>query len=233
MQDKTAAQNELVRTLDALVRRGAAVLVTSSRPLGEDAQLGAGLRSRLLSGLTVVLSAPGPPARRRLLRRLAAIHNVRISEAAIELLACHDSEVNAAQWTVPRLRQSLLQLGHSEQLGHYEVDEAQVRRYLDEQAQQDRPALRSISAAVAKYFALTSRELRGPSRRRHVVRARGVAMLLAWKLTGKSLGAVGRFFGKRDHTTVLHACRKTESLQQSDPEVAQAIDELGQELRTS
>jgi len=63
-----------------------------------------------------------------------------------------------------------------------------------------------------------------------VVRARGVAMLLARTLTGRSLELIGQYFGNRDHTTVLHACRKTESLRHTDLAIATAVDHLSQEL---
>ena len=56
-------------------------------------------------------------------------------------------------------------------------------------------------------------------------------MLLSWTLTGKSLDAVGRYFGNRDHTTVLHACRKTESIQKTDPLIDEAMKKLLDELK--
>lgn len=56
-------------------------------------------------------------------------------------------------------------------------------------------------------------------------------MLLAWNLTGKSLDAVGQHFGNRDHTTVLHACRRTELLRETDPAIAQGLEELLQQLK--
>ncbi len=108
-----------------------------------------------------------------------------------------------------------------------------VKRFLSDDATTRRPTLRLINEKVCKYFSISSPELRGPSRRRNVVRARGVAMYLAWNLTGKSLGQVGAYYGKRDHTTVLHACRKTESLRQNDPAIAQAIDHVNQQLNVT
>ena len=63
-----------------------------------------------------------------------------------------------------------------------------------------------------------------------MVQARGVAMYLARQLTDKSLDEVGRHYGGRDHTTVLHACRKTESLLAGDPVTRQAVDELKNQL---
>ena len=114
--------------------------------------------------------------------------------------------------------------------GDEEIDIELVRRFLRDQARDQQPTLRTITNVVASYFSLTAELLRGPSRRSHVVRARGIAMLLAWKYTPNSLESVGRYFGNRDHTTVLHACRKTEALQETDPRVASAIEELYRQI---
>ena len=123
-----------------------------------------------------------------------------------------------------------MQLGHAADEQTNLIDAERVRRFLLDQASQRQPTCRLIAAKVGKYFSLTSQELRGSSRRRHVVRARGVAMLLSWNLTKKSLEVVGRYFGDRDHTTVLHACRKTELLQQTDPAISKAMEELLSQL---
>ena len=69
-------------------------------------------------------------------------------------------------------------------------------------------------------------ELKSSSRRRAVVAARDVAMYLARQMTAKSLKQIGDYFGGRDHTTVLHGCRKTETLIQSDPTARLAVLEL-------
>ncbi len=97
-----------------------------------------------------------------------------------------------------------------------------IRVFLQDQAHERQPTFRVISGKAAKYFSVTIQQLRGPSRRSQVVRARGVAMLLARNLTGKSLEMIGQYFGHRDHTTVLHACRKTESLRHTDPAISQS-----------
>ncbi len=233
MQRKPAAQSELARAVDDLLQRGAAVLITDNTPPSVDQSLQPGLRSRLLSGLTVPLAAPGASARRLLLHRLAAMHDVRFSEDAIELLAGGTFDNGAQQLTVPRLNHAVIQLGHGEDAEDQQVDVDRVRQFLNDQAQQHQPTLRIIASLVAKHFTLTSRELRGPSRRRNVVRARGVAMLLGWTMTGNSLDAVGQYFGNRDHTTVLHACRRTETLQESDPAIARALEELHSQLKVS
>ena len=73
-------------------------------------------------------------------------------------------------------------------------------------------------------------DLRSSSRKQSVVRARSLAMLLARRLTSKSLDQIGAYFGGRDHSTVLHAIRKTESLVDTDNELHQAMLDVSEKL---
>lgn len=228
---KRAVQEELVRTIDALLERGGTALLTDSKTPSTDSALLPALRSRLLGGLAVPLMVPGPAARQLLVRRLLTLHHVHFSDTAITLLAGDSVEQGDGQLTVPELNHAVLQLGHAERSPEHLVDVDQVQAFLRERELEQQPTVHDIAACVAKHFSLTVRELRGPSRRRHVTRARGVAMLLAWKLTDKSLGGVGQYFGKRDHTTVLHACRRTESLEKTDAAISKAFEELRNQLK--
>ncbi len=230
MQHKRAAQDELTRFMDFLLECGVVTLFTANTAPTADIRLQPRLRSRLSGGLPVALTVPGAAARMVLLRRLADVHEVHLSEAAIELLAGGSPEAPAEPLTVPQLNHAVLQLVHGVDERTQLIDVERVRRFLLEQASQRQPTFRLIAAKVGKYFSLTNQELRGSSRRQHVVRARGVAMLLSWNLTKKSLESVGHYFGNRDHTTVLHACRKTELLQQTDPAIGKAMEELLSQL---
>lgn len=230
MVQKHAAQEELVRAIDALLERGRAVLITDKTTPSVDQSLVPALRSRLLGGLAVPLAAPGAPARGFLLRRLAHLHGVHFTDEAIELLASSPRQEGPRPLTVPQLNHAVVQLGFAEEPDGQVVDVERVRQFLSEMAIREQPTLRAISTLVARHFSLSSRDLRGPSRRRNIVRARGVAMLLAWRLTDNSLDAVGDYFGKRDHTTVLHACRRIELLQETDPAIAKALEELAAQL---
>jgi chromosomal replication initiator protein len=227
---KRAAQEELARLLDALVAREVPILATAARSPAMDDRFVPALCSRLSAGLLVPLDAPGQPARRMLVHRFAELYDVELTDAAIDLLAAGSTERENDRLTVPELCHAVLQLGHLARVGKRTVDIENVRLFLDDQAEERKPDLRSITNKVAKYFSLSTRQLRGPSRRRHVVRARGVAMYLAWNLTNNSLENVGRYFGNRDHTTVLHACRRVQSLQQTDPVITKAVDELSGQL---
>jgi chromosomal replication initiation ATPase DnaA len=88
------------------------------------------------------------------------------------------------------------------------------------------PSVRRIINATARLHGLAAADLTGPSRRRQMAWARGVAMYLARTLTGQSLQSIGRAFGDRDHTTVLHGIRVTEERRSRDPTVAAEIERL-------
>ena len=68
------------------------------------------------------------------------------------------------------------------------------------------------------------------ARQRAIAEARSLAMHLAWKTTGKSLQQIGRYFGGRDHSTVLHSCRKIEKLTSADEAVQQTLSEITERL---
>ncbi len=88
-----------------------------------------------------------------------------------------------------------------------------------------------IAAVVAKYFRLKLADLKGRSRRRGTATARSLAMYLTWRGGEYSLKRIGQYFGGRDHSTVLHACRKIEQLIQHDAATRQTTAEINELLR--
>ena len=217
---KQAAQEELLATLDALLPAGRQVVATASETPSMLPGLIPGLRSRLISGLTVPLSLPGRDTRMILLRRWAQSRGIELVEPVVKLLA------DGLSVTAPELLGALIQLAVGAQQDDQAIDAAAVRRYLVARHGSSEPSLRDIAAATARHFSQTVADLRSPSRRRGVVIARGVAMFLARQLTGTSLEQIGRYFGGRDHTTVMHGCSKTASLVKSDPAIRQAVERL-------
>jgi chromosomal replication initiator protein len=89
----------------------------------------------------------------------------------------------------------------------------------------------NIQKRVAQYFQVSLQELLSARRARNIARPRQVAMYLAKQLTPKSLVEIGQRFGGRDHTTVMHAVAKVESLMLIDPEIRDAVTALDQQIR--
>ena len=105
-----------------------------------------------------------------------------------------------------------------------------LERLAREHSSAERLTLAEIARATARYFDLTLADMKSPSRRQAVVAARGVAIYLARLLTSASLEQIGRYFGGRDHTTVLHGQRRTEKLMKRDPATRHAVSELRKNL---
>ncbi len=217
---RPAAQEELIHTLDALLAASHRVIITARAPIREMGGLLPALQSRLISGLSVPLSRPGPAARRIIIERLAELHRIELPDTAARLLA------EGLDGTVRELAGALMQLDVPARMRRGAIDADSVRAFLARRNGRHRPELAEIGVATARCFSLKLSELRGASRRRTLVVARGVAMLLARRLTALSLEQIGQYFGKRDHTTVMHACRKTETLLKTDPAVRQAVEKL-------
>lgn len=219
-----AAQAELAQTLDALVDCGAVVVVTSRVAPSDLAGLTPRLRSRLTAGLALGLAPPGVDARAAIIEQLADSRTLALSKSAARLLA------EGLAGGVPELAGALAHLEQRAGGANRCIDDAFVRHYLTERDAPRKANLQGIAARTARYFALRVADLQSPSRRRAVVVPRNVAMYLARQLTGKSLKQIGDYFGGRDHTTVLHGCRKAEDLIQTDPGTRHAIVELRQGL---
>ncbi len=217
---KPAAQEELIRTLDAIIQRGGQVVATASSAPQEIADFSPALQSRLSAGLCVPLALPGPDTRLAILQRWSSLREIEMADSILKLLA------EGLAGTVPELLGAMLQLEVPAREEGRLIDARQIRDFLSQRDATLRPKLRDIATLTARYFALRLADLRGSSRRRPVVAARDVAIYLCRQLTRESLSRIGDYFGGRDHTTILHACRKTEELLQSDPAIRQAMDRL-------
>jgi chromosomal replication initiator protein len=222
---KLSVQEEFIHTLDALLAEDRLVVVTASAAPVELPGLLPALQSRLTAGLAIELVPPGAEARLAVLRQLAKIHEVEMPERVARMLA------DSLSGTVPELAGALIQLTASdgfETVKTLELDS--VKKYLRLRNKKDRPSIHEIALATAKHFSIRLTDLRSPVRRRALVTARGVAVYIARYFGGESLQDIGRYFGGRDHTTVMHSYQKTEELLEHDPTVHEAVELLRKQL---
>lgn len=221
---KLSAQEEFVHTLDALLAEDRWVVVTASLAPAALPNLLPALRSRLTAGLAIPIAPPGPEARLAVLGQLAALKEIQLPEAAARVLA------EGLIGTAPELAGALAQLAAPAQSGGAPLDLSAVKRYLAQRNRRLHPSLHEIALATARHFSLRLSDLKSPVRRRALVSARGVAVYLARHYAGASLQEIGRYFGGRDHSTVMHSCRRTEELAESDPTIHEAVERLRKEL---
>lgn len=227
LSGRSAAQIELVHTFDALLDRGAQMILTASASPARLNQLLPTLASRLSQGLVVALAPPGVEARMVLLRHLAQLRHIELTESVGQILA------EGLCGTVPDLFAAVGELASIAPLDRGTIGAESAREFARRQSAVREPPLADIAVQTARYFGLRLADLRGPSRRRAVVTARDVAMYLARLLTNRSFDQIGEYFGGRDHTTVAHGCRKTGNLLKSDPAIDHAVQKLTEKWRTA
>jgi chromosomal replication initiator protein len=221
---KLNVQEELIHTIDAMTAEDRWVVATSAVPPAELPGIVPALAGRLLAGLTIPLALPATAARKHLLMRLSAARGINLPDDVAEILAT--GLVAAA----PQLAGMAMELAATTAISGGRLDRRTAKQYVAQRVNGRRPNLQTIATAVARHFGLRPAELRGAERRRELVAARGVAMYLARCRADMKLDQIGRFFGGRDHSTVLHCIRKTEQAILEDANVREAIEALRAEL---
>ena len=226
---KEGAEQELIHLLDALTRRGSFVIATlRQHPL--DTPFCSMLQSRLSAGLVVPVVPPQADARRELVSAIAREQQLDLPAAVLDRLANPASPAGHSLVTVPQLRHAVIELGARSRGKKTPV----IPEWLDELSEQERPEARAVmkhvAAAIAKQFQQSVADLRGSTRRQSVVQPRNLAMHLCRRLTGSPYAAIGRYFGNRDHTTVLHSCRKAAADMAESQPLQRLVEEIAATL---
>ncbi|MFV3305179.1 chromosomal replication initiator protein DnaA [Pseudomonas sp. NY15181] len=225
---KERSQEEFFHTFNALLEGGQQVILTSDRYPKEIEGLEERLKSRFGWGLTVAVEPPELETRVAILMKKA-------EQAKVELP--HDAAFFIAQ----RIRSNVRELegalkrviAHSHFMGRPITIELIRESLKDLLALQDKlVSIDNIQRTVAEYYKIKIADLLSKRRSRSVARPRQVAMALSKELTNHSLPEIGVAFGGRDHTTVLHACRKIAQLKESDADIREDYKNLLRTLTT-
>jgi chromosomal replication initiator protein len=229
LQRKTKTEEEFFHTFNALHDGGRQIVLTSDRPPHDLQELEDRLRERFSAGLVADVGAPDLTTRVAILHKRAHHDGIEIAdEHALQVIAERiEHNVRALEGALIRVVafSSLTGRELTAELA-YEVLESLYPR-------PERSAAHSaaeIQAAVAEHFGITAPELLSSSRVARVAWPRQVAMYLTRELTGQSLPAIGRDFGGRDHTTVMHACKRTSTRLTDDRQARESVDKLRRSL---
>ncbi len=232
---KLSTQEELFHTLTTLMEDGRRVVLSADRPPAALTEVDARLRSHLSAGLVCGIEPADRSLRLGILDRklqlLASQHGFQRQAAArpevMEFLADRFTDSvreleGALNTLVARLGDGVCTVG---------LDEAQsiLRPHL--RGGEKRITVDDIQKAASEHFGLKQADLISERRNRAVARPRQAAMWLTKQLTTRSLPDIGRRFGGRDHTTVLHAVRRIEQLKAEDPQLTRDLETLIRKLR--
>jgi len=224
---KDSTQEEFFHTMNEIISAGKRLVITADR----SPQNLEGIESRILSRLSWGLVADVNPADYELRlnivhMKLAMMPGAKIPEDVIDFLARRiTSNIRELEGALNRVAAYALLSGKAIDLDFAQQTLADVLR-----ANERRVSIDEIQRKVAEHFRIRQSEMTSARRAREVARPRQVAMYLAKQLTPRSLPEIGRRFGGRDHTTVIHAVRQIEKLRRDDAELDQDIRLLMRQL---
>ncbi len=215
-------QEEFFHVFNRLQEDGSQIVLTCDRYPKEIEGLEERLESRFVWGMTAPVEPPDLETRVAILMKKAELDQVHLpSESAFFIAERIRSNVRELEGALKRV------IANSNFTGE-PISNEQVRDSLrDLIAIQDRQiGVDNIQKTVADYYKIRLGDLHSKTRTRSIARPRQVAMALAKELTNHSLPEIGKSFGGRDHTTVLHACRKIEELKESNRDVREDYNNL-------
>ena len=220
---KQQTQEEFFHTFNTLYESKRQIVLTSDRPPREMTQLEDRLRTRFEWGLMVDVAPPDFETRLAIIKTKAALLGVQLPDEITGYIAENvTANVRQIEGTLNKI------LAYRDLLGD-KVDEEAVGRAVRDMLKKSNEYVPSPSVIIdyiCKYYNLEEDVLRGQSRGREIVNARQIAMYLIRRMTNLSLVDIGKEFGGRDHTTVLHSLDKVEKQMRSEPAFAETVKEI-------
>ena len=224
---KDSTQEEFFHTFNALINIGKQIVISGDRAPGEIDGLEDRIKSRLQWGLVVDIHPTDYELRLGILQSKAEVALARdpgiVLEPKVLVFLAHriSSNVRVLEGALTRLFAFATLVGREITLDMAQECLADLLRASDRKV-----TIEEIMRKVAEHYNLRMSDMTSPRRARAVARPRQIAMYLAKTLTSKSLPEIGRRFGGRDHTTVMHAVKRVESLSETDSQIAEDVELL-------
>jgi chromosomal replication initiator protein len=224
LEHKERIQEEFFHTFNTLYEAGKQIVISSDRPPRQIATLEQRLRSRFEWGLMTDIQPPDLETRIAILQKKARTDGIQVADADLMTFVASrvSSNIRELEGALTRVVAFASLTGRP-----MTVDLAQdVLRDVFPQGEAAQVSIERIQDEVSERFGLSKEELIGDKRSQNIVYPRQVAMYLSRELTDSSLPKIGRHFGGRDHTTVIHATSKIARLIREDRSVYNLVQEL-------
>lgn len=219
---KERTEEEFFHTFNALHSSKRQIVLTSDRPPKEIDGLEERLRTRFEWGLIADITPPEIETRIAILKAKAERDDIYLPDDVATFLATYiKSNVRELEGVLIKLQAHASLTGAELSL---ELAKQQLKIVVPEQG--STYTIESIQTAVAKHFRLKPSDFKSNSKQRSVARPRQIAMYLIRKYTSLGFKEIGQFFGGRDHTTIMHACREIEKKIEADPEIKDAVEAI-------
>lgn len=220
---KESTAEEFFHTFNTLHNERKQIVITSDRPPHEISDLEDRLRSRFSGGLMIDIKPPEFETRVAILRRKARAEGIEVPDEALHLIA------SSIENNVRELEGAFIRVVAYSSLMNRDIDAQLAQEALEGLLHGDGAQSITVSdivKIVCDHFQISTSDLLGRSRARDLVYPRQLAIYLARDLTGLSLPKLGKSFGGRDHTTILHACDKIDQKRRTDSQLQRQIRHL-------
>ncbi|MCA9021233.1 MAG: AAA family ATPase [Planctomycetaceae bacterium] len=224
LENRMHTQLELLSTLDAIIKQGGTAIITSTRPPGELIHFQKKLINRFHGGVCAGIAPLKYQSRLELLKFLADFDQIPIKEKELTLIAqqkeCSPRELSAL----------LNQLQTVSRIQQKRIDGRFVQEFLDGNLTPPRTSTAKITRVVCREFKTSLAQIRSANRSQQIVLPRQCAMFLSRELTGESLANIANYFNRKNHSTVIHACRQIQNDLEKSPGLRQQISRIKQQL---
>jgi chromosomal replication initiator protein len=219
---KSASEEEFFHTFNALHSSKRQIVLTSDRPPKEIQNLEERIRTRFEWGLIADITVPEIETRIAILKAKAERDDIYLPDDVSTFLATHiKSNVRELEGVLIKLQAQASLTGAEISL---EMAKHELRTAIPEEGAH--LTVESILAAVAKHFRLKAQDFKSTSRSRNVAMPRQIGMYLIRKYTSLGYKEIGIYFGGKDHTTILHACKKIEAELETDRSIRDAVEAI-------
>ena len=226
LSGKSGTQDVFFHIFNHLHQNGKQVIITSDKAPVDMQDIEQRLLSRFKWGLSAELQLPDLETRISILKNKLYRDGVTIGENIIEFVAKN------IKTNVRELEGAIISLIAQSSFNRVEIDLELAKEIVNKFVKNTKRevSIDYIQKVVSEYFQMDISTLQSKTRKRHIVQARQLAMYFAKKFTKASLASIGSQIGKRDHATVLHACKTVDNLSFTDKQFRKYVEDLNQKL---
>lgn len=226
LSGKAGTQDVFFHIFNHLHQNGKQVILTSDKAPVDMIDIEQRLLSRFKWGLSAELSHPDYETRIAIIKNKLYRDGVQMPEDIVEFLA------NNIKTNIRELEGAIISLIAHSSFNKKEITIDLAKRIVDNYVKNTsrEVSIDYIQKIVSEYFQMNVDTLQSKTRKRHIVQARQLAMFFAKKLTKASLASIGSQIGKRDHATVLHACKTVDNLSSTDKQFRKYVEDLNKKL---
>jgi chromosomal replication initiator protein len=222
LSNRQGTQNEFFHIFNELYNKGKQLIFTSDKKPQEIEGIEERIRTRLQWGLVVDIQKPDIETRLAILKKKANELDLFIPDDALNLIA------NTIRTSIRELEGSLIRLSAFADVMNTEIDTETVKELLklNDYTEESKASLDSIAKAVSSHYKITLADMKSKSRNKDITRARHVAIYLSRKIISATQQEIAKFYGNRDHSTVIHAVNSITEKLKNDRDLSKSIIDI-------